>query len=253
MAETVDVPAVGRVDKRYVYAGMALVAGIVGYAWWVRSRQASAATADPLAIEPEQPQTGGAYSNPRPVTSTVDGTDPGAITTNTQWSARVTEKLGQLGYDSAFLSATIGAYLARQQLTADQGELIRTAWAYAGKPPEGPDTFTLKGTSTGGGGTTPDPTGKLPAPAGFRQGDNAQWTFAARLDWNEVPGAAGYRIEEVTGTAAGWTAPLDVGQVNATMKYDLVHNGSYHVRIAAKDAGGQLGAWSPTIVVHTHN
>ncbi len=255
MADEIEVPAVGRVPKKWAYAGGALVLGIAGYAWWQYSRnRAAAAAEDPLAIEPEQPDTGGAYTNPRPVNSTVDGTG-GAIATNSQWSDKVTEKLGQLGYDSAFLSAAIGAYLSRQQLTADQGDLIRTAWAYVGKPPEGPETFTLKGSSTGD--TNPPPSGggdgQLAAPTGLRQGDPSQWQNAARLDWNAVPGAVGYVLTEVTGQAGGWESPLEVGPVNATMKYGLVHGGSYHVQIQAKGANGQLSPASPTIVVHTHN
>lgn len=249
-AETVELPAIGRVEKRWVWVGGALIVGIVGYAYWQRSRQRAADNTDPLAIEPEQADTGGAYTNPRPVNSTVDGTDPDAITTNAQWTAKVTDRLSSLGiFDTAFIGATLGKYLSRIPLTPDEQDLVRTAWAYVGKPPEGPDNFTPKGS----GPNDPTPPGKLPAPTGFRQGDAQQWQNAARLDWNPVPGAAGYVLEEVTGQAGGWTSPLEVGTVNATMKYGLVHAGSYHVRIAAKDSAGTIGEYSPTIVVRTHN
>lgn len=152
MADTVELPGMGRVDRKYLYGAIALVAGIVGYAWWNRSRSEAAPVVDPLTGS-QDPATGGAYVNPRPVNSTIDQTAD-VIDTNAEWTQAVTERLSIMFYDSTFIATTIGKYLARQPLTTDEADLIRTAWAYEGKPPDGPDSFTL--TNTGGNaGTQP--------------------------------------------------------------------------------------------------
>ncbi len=50
---TVKVPGIGQVEKKYVYIGGALVAGIVGYAYWSRARAtASEDVADYTTAEP---------------------------------------------------------------------------------------------------------------------------------------------------------------------------------------------------------
>lgn len=153
MAEQIEVPAIGKVDRKYVYGAVALVAGIVGYAWWTRSRsEAAVVTTDPTTGS-EDPATGGAYVNPRPVTSTVDQTGD-AIDTNPEWTAAVTARLSTMFYDSQFIATTLGKYLSRQPLTTDEADLVRTAWAFEGKPPEGPDSFTL--TNTGGNSSIPE-------------------------------------------------------------------------------------------------
>lgn len=146
MAEQVTLPGVGPVDKKWLYVGGALVVGIVGYAWWQRSTQAAPVVDDGLA----QGAPVDEYTNPRPVQSVIDTTNPDEIRTNTQWTASVTEKLGNLGYDSTYLGTILGKYLGRQPLNVEEQAVIRTAWAYAGKPPEGPDNFTTGGGSGGG-------------------------------------------------------------------------------------------------------
>lgn len=166
MAEGVDLPAIGRVDKKYMYAALALVVGIVGYAWW--NRRASAA-ADTPTVDPttgsQDPASGGAYVNPRPVQSTIDQTSD-TIDTNVEWTQAVTEKLSLMFYDATFIATTLGKYLARQPLTTDEADLVRTAWAFQGKPPEGPDSFTLSNT---GGGTT------IPETAQAKGGNPVDW------------------------------------------------------------------------------
>jgi hypothetical protein len=163
MADQVRLPGIGEVDRRWLYAGGALVAGIVGYAWWQRSRGTAPAEAgpaiDPLTGLPVDPQTGtGGYVNPRPVQSVIDGTNPDEIRTNVQWTQAVTDKLTLLGsWDAGFIATTLGKYLANQPLNPDEQALVRTAWAYAGKPPEGPAQFVPA--PTGGGGNNNPPPG----------------------------------------------------------------------------------------------
>jgi hypothetical protein len=143
----VTVPGVGPVDREWVYAGGAAVAGIVAWAWWTRSRTSTVPAVDQTATETGTDQEADGYTNPAPSKSTVIDLTSG-ITTNSEWTAAVTDSLTNLGYDPATISSVLGKYLASQQVTETEAELIRTAWAYAGKPPEGPKSFTVKtGTS----------------------------------------------------------------------------------------------------------
>lgn len=160
MPGTVTIPGLGQVEKKYVYAGAAVVVVIVGY-FWIRRNQTPGGdgadpTIDPLTGLPytteNQPQTG--YVNPNPVQSVIDTTG-GAITTNAQWAAEVTDKLGNLGFDPNYLAGVLGKYLGGQAVTLDEAATVRAAWAYVGKPPEGPDVIKLTtGTSNPGGGTS---------------------------------------------------------------------------------------------------
>lgn len=148
---TVDIPGVGPVERRNVWIGLAAAVGVAGFVWLRRRNQAAAspdATVDPLTGLPysaeNQPSTG--YVNPNPVQSVIDST--GAITTNAEWTADVIGKLGNIGMDSGFVGSVLGKYLASQPLTLDEAAVVRTAWAFSGKPPQGPDNFTLSSTSS---------------------------------------------------------------------------------------------------------
>jgi len=168
MADTINLPQIGQVKKTYVYLGVAAVAGLVGYAWYRRNQGGPAAPSDqqvdpltglPPATEDQLP-TG--YVNPRPVQSVIDDTTGGAPRNNQEWSAQVTELLGNLGYEPGHVAAVLGKFLAHLPLTADEGQLIQTAWAYAGRPPEGPSTISWASSTPAPGGGNPAP---APAPA----------------------------------------------------------------------------------------
>lgn len=153
MAE-MNVPGIGTVDQKYVYAGGALVAGIAGYAWWKAKSNAAPAVVPGVDTFPDA-GTGGAagYQNPAPSSGTIT---PGGVgtapSTNVAWSQQATEALAALGYDVGTLSAVIGKYLTRQPLTAQEQQWIQTAWAYVGKPPDGAYPIVTAP------GTTPTPT-----------------------------------------------------------------------------------------------
>lgn len=160
---TVTLPAIGTVERKYVLAGGAVVAGIVAYAYW-KHRSASSAANAASAIDPatglpysaeNQATTG--YVNPNPNadgSSTVSGT--GAITTDAQWTADVETKLTGL-YDATFLVNTLGKYLAGQALTSDEALLIRAAWAVSGHPPGNQQIILTTTNPNPGGGTTTGP------------------------------------------------------------------------------------------------
>lgn len=161
----VEVPAVGKVPQQWLYVGGAVVAGIVGWAYYQRRKAAATPTTDPvtgMSTGTLDQGAAGDYTNPAPVTSTVDLTG-GAPTTNAAWSDLVTTKLSNLGDDAAFIASSLGKYLSNTPLTSEEADLIRRAWAYAGKPPQGPGLFSLSASgSTPGSAPAPDP---APAPA----------------------------------------------------------------------------------------
>jgi len=234
-ADAVDLPAIGSVKRQYLYGAVALVVGIVGYAWWEHKNSGPRTiTSDALPDVGEPAQTGGAYTNPRPVTSTVDNTNPDQIRTNTDWTRAVTDKLALLNYDTAHVGAVIGKYLGGLGLTADEADLIRTAWAYAGKPPEGPATIR-----TVGDGTHPG-VGPLPAPAvtATRVGPSL-----VTLTWPGVPGATAYRVREGDATHA----------LVASTQYTIrgLKPGTVHTFTVTAQQGSTAGAPSAPVTIHT--
>jgi len=211
MADTVDVPQIGKVDRKWLYAGGAVVAGIVGYAYWARSRSRS--VFDPNAIDPmtglpySASMSTGPYVNPNPRASGSDTVDnqSGQILTNQQWSAAVTESLINVGYDAGFVASVLGKYLSKQPLTSDEANMVRVAWAYQGKPPEGPDTIVMQ---TGGGSTPgtpapPPPPPPPPPPAPPPPPPPAQRTFTVQ-SWPQQGSTLSGIAQIVYGNAGLW-------------------------------------------------
>jgi hypothetical protein len=158
MADQVNVPKVGPVDKKWVLVAVAGGATFVGIMWWRRfqaSKSAGAAVVDPAT---GSVGASGSYLNPAPVVAndTVNQ-PPAAAATNQEWTQRVIADLGNIGLDASFVSAVIGKYLAGQQVTNDEASVIRQAWAFEGKPPGGPSFINLGTGSSTPGTTTPPP------------------------------------------------------------------------------------------------
>lgn len=178
------------------------------------------------------------------------------IQTNEEWGVAASNYLISHGYPPVISAQAVRKYLTGVKLSPQEFTLIGEVLIKLGSPPQQipfVEDDTPPNTTPPPDTTTPPSDGALPAPQNFRQGDSVQWTFAVRADWSPVIGAVGYVLEEVTHQAGGWETPLTVGPVTATMKFGLIHNGSYHVRIAALSATGAKGAWSPTVVFHTKN
>lgn len=108
---------------------------------------------------------GESYVNPNPIdeTATATANEP---STDTAWTAAVEQDLENIGYDPQTVATAIAQYLASQPLTPAQVTIIRTAWAYEGRPPGEPNLPIIQtngpGTTTGGGtGVTALPTGTI--------------------------------------------------------------------------------------------
>lgn len=158
-AGTVKVPGIGPVKKVYVYVGVGAVGVLAAYLMYRRQQALDAAAAVPadadlgtgLTTPPGSDVYGGATAGGAP---TADPNITPMPTTNVEWTQQVLDYFSWL--EPGFVSSTVGKYLARVPLTSDEGNFVRQAWAARGKPPEGPDTFTL--TSDGNSpGTAPAP------------------------------------------------------------------------------------------------
>lgn len=196
MAETVDVPAVGKMDKRLVWGSLAAAALFVGFMYWRSSGGGASQTpvADPDAV-------GVDTYNPAPSgdsTVDVDATGDG-ITTDAEWTNAAVEALSNLGgWDGQTVAIACGRYLGRQTLTATDVEIIRTARGLVGEAPTGPYPLN-QGTGT-------------PPPAGT--------TYTATRNANADTGSwAPYKGKP----AAGW-------YVNVHSNWTAVYRGNYSAR-----------------------
>jgi len=187
---TIDVPGVGPVERKWVYIVGAGAAGIVAYAYWKRRQSSAAPTLDTTTGSLGADSS---FANPNPGASgsdSVDVTSGTAVTTNEQWAAKVAEGLDLL-YDSQFVALVLGKYLGRQPLTAEEADLIRTAWALYGHPPAPDVALVLTGTGPAPGGTpppsSPPPSSPPPSspPAGAVWVDIAKYT-TPNPPWNST-------------------------------------------------------------------
>jgi cytoskeletal protein RodZ len=143
MAETVNVPGLGAVNRDWVIIGVAVPGAYLAWRWW-QSRSAAAAAPAPQLVDPNNPgedPTVGATDQNAPTstdsTVSVDETAPGTITTNADWTKAAVDYLSQIGFESTTVATALGAYLDRQPLTGDQQTIVRTAIGAIGPAPVG--------------------------------------------------------------------------------------------------------------------
>jgi hypothetical protein len=166
---TVKVPGLGPMKKVYVYAGLALVAGIVGYAYWTKSKGGG----DVVYVDPAELSYGPALDTTTTPTTAglsynnTEDDDPtyGAPRTNREWADRAVSRMEWLNYDGQLVAVAIGKYLARQQLSTAEVEIIRTIQGLIGRPPEG-DYPILQGPGT------PTPSDPTPVTATYAAGNH---------------------------------------------------------------------------------
>jgi hypothetical protein len=187
---TMKLPGIGPVKKVYVYVGMGAVGVLAAYIMWRRQQSAAAADAIPadasLGDGLTTPDGGDVYQG-----ATAGGAptaDPDITpmpTTNVEWTQQVLDYFNWL--EPGFVSSTVGKFLARVPLSADEADFIRQAWAARGKPPEGPPNFTLT-TDGNAPGTTTMPS----VPAGLTV--TSATATAIALDWTDSADAKSYQV-----------------------------------------------------------
>lgn len=268
---TVKVPIFGEVPKKtalLVGGGIAVLVGIMYY----RGKKASAAAASVAAAGSSEinPATGFAYGSPEDAAAMAaqaayvtpggvgtggGGGSPGqptGFTSNGQWAQAAEQYMQAEGLivEPTALASALGKYITGHQATPLDSDLIHQAIAFQGYPPiSGPNGYPPAINTSTDPVPTPDPTPTptaLSAPTGVRI-DSGAWTDRIAVYWNAVPGAVSYVIR---GAEANRDTP---GPVTGMMVEGLKHNGSYFVSVAAKNAAGQIGAFSPNVPAKTKN
>lgn len=244
MAEDVNVPKVGKVDKKVVVPIVAAAAAFVGYRYW-KARQdvgTGDAPVDPGyedmsgGLGPGVTRPGNDYGLPD---DSGSGSTAGGFkgTTNSQWSEYVSDRLQQDGrWTYSVIAVALGNYLTAKPTTAEQQQIVQAAIGIAGYPP-------VSGYGLVSGGNT----AITVAPTGVTASTTPS---AMRVSFTAVPGAASYNVyrSNVTGatnvaSGTGSGSPIDV--------VGLSPSTSYTVQVAAVSASGQVGPKSSPITVKT--
>lgn len=238
-----DLPAVGRVKKRWVYLPAGLAAAYVAYRWYVASQAPAEepAASDGLYTSEDLSgyglsTTGGATSITGNTGSTVTDATGDALDDNAEWTQAVVERLGNAGYDSATVYAALGEFLARRALDKTEASIARAALAAAGQPPVGGPYYVVEEASTD--------SGTLAAPTGLRV--TGAGTQSVTLSWSAVTGAAYYQVYR-SGAAAN---AVKSNAASATI-YGLAPNTSYTFQVAAVGSTGKTGAKSAPVTGKT--
>jgi hypothetical protein len=252
----VDVPAVGRVDRQWVVAGVAVTAGIVGVAWW-RHRQAATSAAPTVDPTTGTDSTNPTYTNPNPVVSSDTGGQlPPA--NNQEWSQRALDKLSW--FESGYLGDILGKYLGRQPLSLEEAAVVRTVWAIIGHPPQDvPIILATSGGSTPG--TPPPPSGggtsKPGAVTGLHASSGAFNTPPGGglsnnyidASWNAVTGATSYDVlEESPYGRTPHTATGTGIRITGLAAPDTTHR----ITVTARNSAGSGPSASTTVHTNGH-
>jgi hypothetical protein len=239
----VNVPGMGKVDRKWVLAGLAATAGIVVYAYW----RASQAPIDEAPEEGDQYASGDDYTPDAYIGATQPGgetydpndTENNLPTTNAEWSQRVIDALESVGYDRANAAQTVGKYLAGQPLNAAEKLTIQVAIAMLGNPPAG----ALPIISAPAPPTTPPPatSNKLATPTmRYSAGSPANTNYA--LAWTAVPGAQAYLVKRERGPAPNPQFRIVKGTGYRT--HALKRKWVYQYRVQAQAVGKLPSNWS---------
>ena len=234
MAETTTTG--GKLSKKQWYVIAGVGAAYVGYRWYEAKKSGGSTTSTtpgtPIGTDANgnevyqnsagqdvdangNPDTvaglgtsssGESYVNPNPITGSSSGATSGP-STDEQWTAAVEQDLENIGYDPTTVATAVAQYLASQPLTSAQVTIIRTAWAYEGRPPGEPNLPIIQQqgtTTTGGGGTTGNPPSVGPLQPG-----QTLWVdvlMQKGMTWQTVADHAGISVlhlQEVNPTHTG--------------------------------------------------
>lgn len=228
MADDVNVPKVGKVDKKIIVPIAVAAVAFVGYRYWkARQDVGDGEPVDP-GYEDMSGGLGPGVTRPSGDYGLPDDSDSGNSTggfrgtTNSQWSEYVTDRLQQDGrWSYSVIAVALGNFLSDKPLSSEQQDIVRAAIGIAGNPPVGYHTIVPGGNTT----ITVAPTGVSATGTGP---DKLRVSFAG------VSGAATYNVYvngSVRGT--GTASPIDIT--------GLTPGTSYSVQVAAVSASGAPG------------
>ncbi len=229
MAEDVNLPKLGKMNKKVVLPVVGVAAAYVGYRYWkARSTPADLSEDDPAyedagtlpgvagAVKPDNSYGGGTGGN--------GGSNDDDITTNSQWTRYAIQELAGSGrWDSGDVASALGNYLDRQPLTDDQATIVRAAIGVAGNPPVG-TYYVVPGGNTG---LTVAPTGVVAT---------GITSTSATISFTPVPGATSYQVYlsgRTSAVAVGNSSPIKIDGLTAGTKYS--------VQVAGVNKAGTVG------------
>jgi hypothetical protein len=194
MAENVRVPGIGATDKKWVYGGAALLVGVVGYAYWSRSRNTPAVE----PINPDAtPEDRVPFTDSQVSSGATDSFTAGHPTTAADWASMATDRLVELGRDATLVASALGKYITHVPLTAAEQDIVRSAIGQFGLPPG--DTYPILSAppppASTGGGTSPPPATTISRPAkvtGLHIHKRTAKTI--ELGWARASGAVAYAV-----------------------------------------------------------
>ncbi|MER6059475.1 fibronectin type III domain-containing protein [Streptomyces albidoflavus] len=235
--KSVTLPGIGKVKRQHVLIGAALVAGIVGYAWW---RNGQAGYEDVPAYTDEDVQADGVTLTPGGAAggSANSGggshNDGGVPATDAEW-VRAAVELVSSGFDVGAVQAALGRYITRQPLDAQQESIVRAAIGALGYPPGGAYPIDKV--------PTPTPSA-LTEPKGLKQ--TASTATSVTIAWTPVAGANGYRIYR-SGVSQNVGHSMDA----LALVGGLEPGTSYKFTVRALDAAGKTGPASSAVTAKT--
>jgi hypothetical protein len=238
MADSVDVPKVGKVDKKVIIPIVAAAVGFIGYRYWkARQDVGDGEPVDPGyedmagGLGPGQVRPDNSYGLPDD-NGTGNSTGGFRGTSNSEWSEYVTDRLQQDGrWTYSVIAVALGNFLSDKPLSSEQQDIVRAAIGIAGQPPVGYHTIVPGGNTS----LTVAPTGVTATATGADKG---------RVSFAGVAGAVTYNVYvngSVRGT--GTASPIDVS--------GLAPGTSYSVQVAAVSASGGAGPKSSTVTLKT--
>lgn len=238
----VDVPKVGKMNKKILFPIIAVAAGFIGWKYYKsRTAVAAAAPGDPGYVDPGTlPPVAGAVlpgGNYGSGTSTNNQPSGDRPITNAQWTQLAVSQLttGDGRWSASDILVALGNYLGGQPLSTTQQEIVRAARAAAGEPPEGYHVIVP-------GGNTP----LKVAPTGVSA---TATPTAIKVSFAPVPGAVTYNVYRSNTTNSG--APSGTGSNSPVDLVGLTPNTSYTVQVAGVTAAGAVGPKSTAIKVKT--
>jgi len=228
MADDVNVPKVGKVDKKVIVPIAVAAVAFVGYRYWkARQDVGDGEPVDPGyedmsgGLGPGVTRPGNSYGLPDD-SDTGNSTGGFRGTSNSQWSEYVTDRLQQDGrWPYSIIAVALGNFLSDKPLSSEQQDIVRAAIGIAGQPPVGYHTIVPGGNTA----ITVAPTGVSATGTGP---DKLRVSFAG------VTGATSYHVYvngSIRGTGAA--SPIDIT--------GLTPGTSYSVQVAAVSASGTPG------------
>jgi len=207
MADTIKIPGLGPMNKKYAYIGAAGIAGFVAFAYYRSHQSGGEEVVDPAADPTAEDSTAfdpaydysaystdGGYMGSSPVYYPPYGssTPPGSgnPTSDPEWNQAAYEILTNRGIESAAASHALSLYMANLCMTAQEADYVRQAIGAIGETPQAHHTIQI---CPGAPPPASGGSGLPPAPSGLKVTSKA--TTKICLAWTPISGVTEYHIK----------------------------------------------------------